>query len=307
MRPVFAPMATSSTPNPPSLLPAGILGTGRMAQALGALLHARGVGIRAIAGRDSARVAAAASFVHADCAVSIGELSRHARLVLVAVSDHAIPAVAQQLAQTDGLPQVVLHTSGAAGPGVLDPLRAAGVATGVLHPLQTVPSPEKGLESLAGAAYACCGDAAALEQALLLIEVAEGRPLRVDPCQWALYHAASVMACNYQAALLDAALGLMEQAGIGREHALDALRPIVRTTTDNLLAMGPEEALTGPLRRGDTPTVERHLEALKTAPENTRQLYLAAARSTLALARRAGLDDEAARPVAALLEESISA
>jgi predicted short-subunit dehydrogenase-like oxidoreductase (DUF2520 family) len=287
-----------------SLFSVGILGSGRMAQSLGALLVSRSVNVRAVAARNTSRAEEARRFIGAELAATIPELSQHADLLLIAVSDSAIEEVAQQVAAGPVLPRAVLHTSGAASLEVLAVLHQRGVATGVLHPLQTTPSPERGAAALAGAAYGYGGDDIAEEQALLLIQAVGGQPLRIHPDRWAEYHAATVMACNFQAPLLAAALELMEQAGVDRESALAALSPIMRATTDNLLAMGPEAALTGPIRRGDAETVRRHLGAMQSASGDTRSLYLAAAKSTLSLARLAGLSDENAEPLAALLDES---
>ena len=73
----------------------------------------------------------------------------------------------------------------------------------------------------------------------------------------------------------------MTPAGIGREAALDALGPILRTTTENVLTLGPEGALTGPIRRGDAGTIRRHLDAVESASAETRALYVAAGLRTV--------------------------
>jgi predicted short-subunit dehydrogenase-like oxidoreductase (DUF2520 family) len=106
-----------------------------------------------------------------------------------------------------------------------------------------------------------------------------------------------VMACNYQMTLVDAALELMEMAGIERAAALDALGPILRETTENILTEGPERALTGPIRRGDVGTILRHLAAIDDAAPETGQLYRTAGLRTVPLALRAGLDASAARAI----------
>jgi predicted short-subunit dehydrogenase-like oxidoreductase (DUF2520 family) len=48
----------------------------------------------------------------------------------------------------------------------------------------------------------------------------------------------------------------------------------VRTTVDNVAALGPAAALTGPVARGDWATLARHLTAL---PEDEREAYEAMA------------------------------
>lgn len=215
--------------------------------------------------------------------------------ILVAVADDALPAVAAQLAAAELRNAVVLHTSGAAGPAALNALREAGNATGVLHPLQTVPTPDAGVRSLPGSTFAYAGDAAATEWAQELITALDGTPLAIDPARWTQYHAAAVMACNYHAALVDCALELMQGAGIGRDDALRALAPLIRATTDNLLKQGPAHALTGPIRRGDVGTIRAHMTALESASAETQRLYAAAGLRTLALA---GLPAETAELVA---------
>lgn len=221
--------------------------------------------------------------------------SRH---ILIAVNDDAIPAVASELAAGGLRGAVVLHTSGAAGPDALQALRSTGNSVGVLHPLQTVPSAQRGIESLPGASYAFAGDAAAVEWARSLIARLGGRELEVDPRLWELYHAAAVMASNYHVTLVDSALELMETAGIARAAALTALAPIVRATTENLLEKGPERALTGPIARGDIGTVCKHLEGMKCVTAETRRLYIAAGLRTIPLAQRSGLAEHAASELA---------
>ncbi len=283
----------------------GIAGTGRMAKALGALMVRRGVPVGAVAGRCSPSAEEAARFIGSARAVTIGELPVHARRIVIAVTDGAIPEVASELATAGLRGGIVLHTSGAMGPQALDVPRDAGNAVGVLHPLQTVPSAERGVEALPGATFAFAGDDKATAWAAELTERLGGRALRVDVERWHHYHAGAVMACNYQMTLVDAALELMEFAGIGRDAALDALGPILRETTENVLKLGPEGALTGPIRRGDVSTIRRHLAAVDEASPETRRLYVAAGLRTIALAERAGLEKSAAREVVRALGEEL--
>jgi predicted short-subunit dehydrogenase-like oxidoreductase (DUF2520 family) len=279
----------------------GIVGTGRMAKALGALMARRGIGVAAVAGRCGRSAEEAARFIGAPRAVTLGELPLHTRRIVIAVTDGAIPEVAAELTRAGLRGGIVLHTSGAIGPQALDVLRNAGNSVGVLHPLQTVPSAERGVEALPGATFAFAGDRDATQWAAELTARLGGRALRVDAERWHHYHAGAVMACNYQMTLVDAALELMEMAGIGRAAALDALEPILRQTTENILKLGPEQALTGPIRRGDVGTIRRHLAAVEDASPETRRLYVAAGLRTIAVAERAGLDKSAVLEVAKAL------
>jgi len=264
--------------------PIAIAGTGRIAKALGALLSRSGVRIAAVAGRGT-----------------ISQLVGRANHILIAVSDDSIPDVAAELAAAGLRDSTIIHTSAAAGPQALALLRTTGNSIGVMHPLQTVPSAERGIETLPGATYALAGDERAMAWARDLVRLLGGNAIAVDPLRWGLYHAAAVMACNYQVTLVDAALELMEIAGIRRVDAQGALAPILRTTMENTLSLGPEAALTGPIRRGDIGTIAKHLEALNAASPETKRLYVAAGLRTIPVA---GLPPAAANEIRLQLEHA---
>jgi predicted short-subunit dehydrogenase-like oxidoreductase (DUF2520 family) len=85
------------------------------------------------------------------------------------------------------------------------------------------------------------------------------------------------------------------------ETALQALAPLARASLENALAMGPAQALTGPVQRGDGSTVAAHLKALRGMPGTVQALYRAAGLHTLVLARQRGLPASSA----ALLEDTL--
>ncbi len=280
----------------------GIAGTGRVAQALGRLLRERGEPVVAVAGRNPERSARAAAFIGA-AAVSVAQLPERAGRMLIAVSDRAVAEVARELAGAGMHRGVALHTCGARGPDLLDPLSRAGVACGVLHPLQTVASPEAGVTVLPGSAFAVHGDASAVAWGDRIVALLAGTALHIDPGSMPLYHAAAVMASNYVTGLIDAAAILMKTAGIGEKTALDALGPLVYAGVANALALGPEKALTGPIERGDADTVRRHLRSFGAAPPSVSALYRSAGLHVLEMARRSGLAEGKAREIEALLRE----
>ena len=283
----------------------GIAGAGAVAQALGRRLREAGAPVTVVGARDRTRAGRAAAFSgDAVAAVPLADLATHANRILVAVSDDAIPHVASTLAGAGLARGLVLHTSGAAGLAALAPLRARGVACGVLHPLQTVPTPERGAHDLEGAAFGVAGDPDAVAWAAELAGLAGGWALPVAEQGLAAYHAAAVLASNASAALIDAAVALMATAGIGRDDALRALGPLGRASMENALRDGPEAALTGPVARGDLATVRTHLAALAPAPASVASLYRAATRQLVELARRRGLDAGRADALDALLDET---
>src|SRR5436190_247622 len=77
------------------------------------------------------------------------------------------------------------------------------------------------------------------------------RPFELDDSRRAAYHAAASIASNFLVTLEAAAESMASSAGIAPEEARALLGPLVRSTVENWIALGPEGALTGPVARGD--------------------------------------------------------
>ena len=212
---------------------------------------------------------------------------------MVAVPDRVVPGVAKELARHG--PVAVLQTCGTLGPSDLNPLPRQGVPCATFHPLQTFPDPEAGVRALPGSSFGVCGSARAAAWCETLATALGGTTVRVAEDRLPLYHAAAVMASNGAVGLVDAALALMERAGIDRPQGLRAVRLLMDASLENAHTMGPEQALTGPVIRGDAATVRSHLAALRGCDEPLRELYRAFGRYLLPIAVRRGLAAEDAK------------
>ena len=174
-------------------------------------------------------------------------------LLVIATPDSVIAEVA---AAVEPVPStVVAHMAGSLGLEVLapHPRRAS------LHPLRALATAESDLR---GAWWAVAGDALVRD----VVEAMDGRVVEVADRDRAKYHAAAVVASNHLVALLGSVERIAAEAGVPLEAYLD----LVRQTIDNVERLGPAAALTGPVKRGDWATVERHLAAL---PEGERTAY----------------------------------
>lgn len=186
-------------------------------------------------------------------------------LVLLCVPDRAIAEVA---ASIDEGPWVA-HVSGATSIGALDPhTRRFG-----LHPLQTF-TLARGPEQLDGAFAAVTAETdGARELGYWVARTLGLQPFTLADETRDAYHAGAAIASNYLVTLRRAAGVLLESAG-APPHALE---PLMRRTIEN----GFE--LTGPIARGDWPTVEIHLAAIRRERPELEQLYLTLAEATQAL------------------------
>lgn len=181
--------------------------------------------------------------------LDLDDLAHDSELLLVAVSDRAIPTVAARIPETEAL---VFHASGA-----LLSLRD-GFS---LHPLKALPP---------------VGSPSDLEGTLLVFEGGHRRTARliaaavgarfaeVSPEQKALYHAAAVFGSNYVAAVLDVSEQLMRRAGV--EDTREALVALAHSAIENWRQHTDAKRFTGPAVRGDVEVMQRHLAALAGDP-----------------------------------------
>ncbi len=191
-------------------------------------------------------------------------------LLVIATPDAVIEEVAAAVAPRDHT--VVVHLSGALG---LD-LLTGHPRAGALHPLMALPTPELGGERLlAGGWFAVAGDPLLID----LVDQFGGNAIELDDADRAIYHATAAVASNHLVALLGQVERLAGQIGV----PFEAYLALARASLDNVAALGPAAALTGPASRGDTATIEAHLAAL---PEEERALYLELARAAAHLAGR---------------------
>ncbi|HEX5387979.1 MAG TPA: DUF2520 domain-containing protein [Gemmatimonadales bacterium] len=225
-----------------------------------------------------------------------------AELVLVATPDDAIPDAAAALVACGavGPAHVVLHLAGPLDRSALSALAPTGAALGSFHPLQTVADSARAPARLRGAFAGIEGDARALAAAERLAEALGMTPVRLRAEAKPLYHAAAVITANYTVALAAMAERIAQSAGVPEEVVGRMYQPLLAGAVGNVAALGARRALTGPIRRGDVATVRAHLTAL--APGDA-AIYRAVGRAALALAREAGLGEQAAAELARLLAD----
>jgi predicted short-subunit dehydrogenase-like oxidoreductase (DUF2520 family) len=213
----------------------------------------------------------------------VSEVARGAALVLIATPDRALEQVLGTAEPAIEPGALVVHLAGSRGIDVFAGLleRRTGVRVGALHPLQSFPSATVGLERLEGAWAAVAGDPAVADLARAL----GMRPFELADSDRGRYHAAAVVASNHLVALL----GQVERLAATCAVPFEAFGPLVLASVQNAFTLGPADALTGPVARGDLGTVEQHLRDLDPAE---RDAYRALAREAARLTGRrdTGLD-----------------
>jgi predicted short-subunit dehydrogenase-like oxidoreductase (DUF2520 family) len=243
----------------------GFIGTGTIATTLAVALSRKDYPVIAVSSHNWQSADKLAYFIEGcQPCKSNQEVADRAELIFITTPDDVIATVVDEVKWRPG--QSVVHCSGADSADILAPAREAGAAVGAFHPLQTFAG--LGHENLLGITYAL-----EAEEPLLVIlkEMAStlgGKWIELKAEDKILYHTAAVFACNYLVTLVKIATDLWQRFDITPQQATQALLPLLRGTINNIDATGIPWCLTGPIARGDTGTIKKHMKTLqKLAPE----------------------------------------
>jgi predicted short-subunit dehydrogenase-like oxidoreductase (DUF2520 family) len=242
----------------------GIIGTGNVAWHLGHAIEDAGHVMAAFVGRDRQQVEKLSDeFYQAESLTDLNLSRLKLDLVIICVKDDAIESVAQDLE----LPAkcTLVHSSGT------QPLSSLGYAQteniGVFYPLQTF---TKG-KSVDFSQVPICIEADNENTLVQLSSLAHSISQRVEIMgskERAIIHLSAVFASNFSNHMLTIAKQIMEREQMDYE----LLKPLIAETINKSLTGGPEQAQTGPAKRGDLETLDKQFEALSTEPE-TAELY----------------------------------
>ncbi len=186
-----------------------------------------------------------------------------ADVVWITVPDRAIAACAQEVAPYASHAMVV-HTSGATPYTVLG---QCGAMRGSIHPLVNCPKKECSDSSCAEVyryvLYAIDGEPDAVKRIGWMLSRVRGIPVEVDADKRSLYHAAAVFSSNYPIVLADITQKLLISCGFDDDLARRASYSLLSHAAYAVAKSTPIDALTGPAKRNDLPTIQGHIEALK--------------------------------------------
>jgi predicted short-subunit dehydrogenase-like oxidoreductase (DUF2520 family) len=258
-----------------------IVGAGNLGTALAVALREAGHRIESVIartrGNSIAQAKRLARQTGARVVLDAGEVK--AGVLWLCVPDGEIPRAAVSLAEGfHGRGKIALHSSGALGSDILEPLRRKGVAAASVHPLMTFVRGSR--PSLVGVSFAIEGDPVAVRAAGRIVRDLGGQSYPISRKEKSAYHAWGTFASPLLTALLATTEEVAALAGVSKNAARERMLPILLETVKNYGKLGAAAGFSGPIVRGDVETVRRHLEVLRTAAV-PRQVYVVLAHAAL--------------------------
>ncbi len=225
-----------------------IIGTGNVAFHLAkAFSSAKNVTLSQVLGRNAESLK---DFEHFTPVSTNIKSIANVDVILIAVSDNAIGAIAKDLQDTEAL---VVHTSGSTSIEELSNLKRYGV----FYPLQTFSKPIE----LDYSKIPFCIEAKLQADLELLESLATGLNASyfyINSEKRAALHLAAVFGNNFGNHILTVAEKLCNQ----HEVSFELLKPLMQETVKKAFIIGPEAAQTGPAKRGDHKTIDKQKESL---------------------------------------------
>ena len=268
------------------------IGCGKVGRTLARALQNAGYETVSVVCRSTDSARKAVQFIGAgkptlDLEEALESVSVH----FITSNDDAIQEIVDQILKVspaDLSEHYFFHTSGTVNSTILEPLAKRGAYVASIHPLQVFADPVKALETLPGIYYAIEGGDKAMALAVQIVDHLHGKLLLIPTGRKVLYHVAGVFAANYLMVLIDLALHIMQDLGETQEDAFDAFLPLMVGALQNVETLGVGEALTGPIARGDSATIQRHLEALEALRPEVGEIYRVLGQEAVKIALRSG-------------------
>ncbi|MBP5378165.1 MAG: DUF2520 domain-containing protein [Ruminococcus sp.] len=263
----------------------GFIGAGKVGFSLGRYFAENGIFITGYFSRALQSATEAARFTKSRAYDSIAELVGDSDVIFLTVPDGAIKEVYEQIKAVGIGGKQICHCSGAMSVADAFPDIARYGASGFsIHPLFPITSKYDSFKEL-GKAFFCIEGSDEFIGAWdeLLRKMGNGTKV-ISSENKAQYNAACSISSNLVCALAAESLALMEKCGFSQTEALKAFQPMIMSNIKRILALGPVEALSGPVERNDICMVRKHLECMDN--DTDRSMYKAVAMKLVDVAQQ---------------------
>ncbi len=286
------------------MLKLGFIGAGTVGTILSVKLSSKGYQVVSVSSQSQTSAINLAQAISSCRAFNNNQdVADTAELIFITTPDDAIAPVASQIRWHNG--QSVVHCSGADSTDILEPARKSGAQVGVFHPLQTFASGIQAIENIPGSTFALEAEEPLLNTLKEMANALDGNWVELKAGDKVIYHAAAVIACNYIVTLAKLAGDLWQTFNVSPHQATQALLPLLRGTINNIDTVGIPRCLTGPIARGDTGTVKKHLKALQEKAPAILSTYRELGLQTIPIALAKGkINQDKAEELEAILKQA---
>lgn len=263
----------------------GFIGAGKVGFSLGRYFSENGIFLTGYYSRDIQSAMEAAKFTGSKGYDELSELVSDSDVIFLTVPDGAIREVYDKVKLLGIAGKQLCHCSGAisAAEAFYD-LKRYGASGCSIHPLFPVSSKYDSFKELHRAFFCIEGDDTDVKVWSDLFEKFGNRTRVISGENKSEYHAACAISSNLVCALAAKSLSMLEKCGFSELEAISAFEPLIMSNIKRILAVGPVDALTGPVERNDVDTVLKHIRCM--GNEVDRNMYMAVSRKLVDIAEK---------------------
>lgn len=253
----------------------GFIGAGKVGNSLARHFAEHQIQLSGFYSRSLKHAKQAADFTDSTAFFTLEELVTESDVIFITTPDGETGRVWEQvraLTQEGRLSlqgRFFAHCSGSLSSGVFQDIASFGAAGCSAHPMMAVSSKSSDMGS---AFFTVEGQDAAVSRVKSLLMQCGNDVGTMKPECKTRYHTAASVASNLMVGLAQIAVELLESCEFSQEEAMKMLGGLMQGNMENICGRGPVRALTGPVERCDTATVESHLKALN-GQEQEKEIY----------------------------------
>jgi len=241
-----------------------LIGSGNLATALGKKLHETGNTIVQVYSRDLEHAKILADRLQAQAINQLDQIYSLAQIYLICIKDDAIEPLSTALSKKLNAQTVVAHSSGVNSPDRID---SYFINRSLFYPLQTF-SKFKELDWTHIPIF-IEGSTEAKNVLRPLAQSLSSQLLEMNDQMRTHLHLASVFANNFSNYNLLVAKKILDIANV----PFEVLHSLMIETVDKAFRLDPMNSQTGPAKRGDMQTIEKHIRLLVSEFPEYRSLY----------------------------------
>lgn len=229
-----------------------LIGTGNVAWFMGLRLTQSGHTCSGVCGRNAEAARELANELFVPQILSLSEIQDGLDACIIAVSDNAIPEVAQALSFRE---TVLLHTAGSVS---INALNTAAPHRGVLWPIYSIL--KNNLPPHRDIPFAWDASTPKAQRTIVALAESLGQfPFQATDEQRRYLHLTAVLGNNFVNHLLTICESICKEQNL----PFSALQPILQQTFDRTKTRSPYELQSGPAIRKDDATIAKHLGLLE--------------------------------------------
>jgi predicted short-subunit dehydrogenase-like oxidoreductase (DUF2520 family) len=240
------------------------IGSGNLAWHLAPALDNTDFAVREVYSRNVANADALVERLYEAKSKATLDFSTSAsRIFIVAVPDDAIQEIVREIILPENA--ILVHTSGSQPLSIL--AYAGTPNTGVFYPLQTFTKGRK-LDFRDIPVFIESENSYTLNALQNVAKAITKKVYAISSAKRKALHVSAVLASNFTNHMLTLSKSVLSEHGLDFDH----LKPLIAETINKALTIGPENAQTGPAKRGDLEILDHHMEFLQ-ADEELAEIY----------------------------------